>query len=161
MAAFYCVLLLTLVTVLSVWCCLEEKVKVAMFLPPGVAHAVKVQAARQGGGVSELVSNMFLCAHCREPIVDEFIVGAPKLVAPNKYAVFFHKTREACLTASGTRINLFVHCPKCKAQPHQSFDRKELPALVKSNSVKFYCISCDNSWKATAKDTEHIARLLG
>jgi hypothetical protein len=138
---------------------LEEKVKVAMFLPPGVAHAVKVQAARQGAGVSELVGNMFMCAHCREPIIDEFIVGAPKLIAPNKYAVFFHKNRAACLAASGTRINFFVDCPNCKAKPHQSFDRTELPRLLKTKGVKFYCISCDHSWQATTKELEEIARI--
>jgi hypothetical protein len=138
----------------------DEKVKVAMFLPPGVAHAVKVQAARQGGGVSELVGNMFLCAHCREPIVDEFVVGTPKLIAPNRYAVFFHKSREACAAASGTRVNFFVDCPNCKSKPHQSFDRTELPGLLKNNGVKFYCITCDHSWMATGKQVEDIAHLL-
>ncbi len=79
-----------------------DKVKVSMFLSPSVAHAIKVQAARQGGGVSDLVGGMFICAHCREPIEDEFVVGKPKLIEPNRYAVLFHKNREACIAASGT-----------------------------------------------------------
>jgi hypothetical protein len=139
---------------------MTDKVKVAMFLPPEVAHAVKVQAARNGAGVSELVGNMFLCAHCREPIVDEFVVGTPKLIAPYRYAVFFHKNREACLAASGTRVSFFKTCPRCKAAPHQSFDEKELRTLVRRKDVKFYCINCDGNWKATAKETDEIARLL-
>ena len=138
---------------------MTEKVKVAMFLPPEVAYAVKVQAARHGAGVSELVGNMFVCAHCREPIVDEFVVGRPKLIAPNRYAVFFHKNREACLTASGTRVSFFK-TSHCKAVPHQSFDEKELRTFVQRKNVKFYCINCDGNWKATVKETDEIARLL-
>lgn len=139
---------------------MTDKVKVAMFLPPEVAHAVKIQAARQGAGVSQLVGNMFLCAHCREPIVDEFVVGTPKLIARNRYAVFFHKNRETCLAASGTRVSFFKTCPHCKAVPHQSFDGTELRTLVQRKNVKFYCINCDSSWKATGKETDEIARLL-
>ena len=80
---------------------MSEKVKISVFLEPEVAKAVKVQAARQGSGVSEIIRSIFSCAHCHEPIVDEFIVGMPKLVAPDWYGVFFHKNRKACLVASG------------------------------------------------------------
>ena len=139
---------------------MTDKVKVSMFLPPEVAHAVKVQAARQGSGVSELVGNMFLCAHCREPIADDFIVGKPKLIAPNQYAVLFHKNREACLAASGTRIAFGATCPKCKSLPLQSFDRAELTDLLQKKEVRFWCIQCDNHWKPTAKETEAIVRRL-
>jgi len=139
---------------------MTEKVKVSMFLPKDVAHAVKVQAARQGSGVSELVGQMFRCACCREPIADEFVIGKPKLIELNRYAVLFHKNREACLAASGTRVTFGTKCPECGALPQQSFDRTELPALMQKKAVKFYCIQCDHYWKATAKDVEHIARLL-
>lgn len=139
---------------------MTHKVKVSMFLPKEVAHAVKVQAARQGSGVSELVGQMFLCAHCREPITDDFVVGKPKLIEPNRYAVLFHKNREACLTASGTRVTFGAKCPECGALPLQSFDKTELPALLQKKAVKFYCIQCDHHWKATAKDTEQVAQLL-
>jgi hypothetical protein len=89
-------------------CCpwMASKVKVSMFLPPGLAQAIKIQAARQGGGVSDLIGAMFTCAHCHEPISDEFVVGKPKLVEPNRYAVLFHGNREACLAASGTKGTL-------------------------------------------------------
>ena len=82
---------------------MTEKVKVSLFLEPEVAKAVKVQAARQGAeGVSNLVSKCFVCAHCNEPITDDFVVGI-KLVAPNTYGVFFHANRKACRAASGTK----------------------------------------------------------
>jgi hypothetical protein len=80
---------------------MSDKVKISVFLEPEVAKAVKVQAARQGSGVSDIVSNIFLCAHCRDPISDEFIVGIPKMITPDWYGVFFHKNRKACLAASG------------------------------------------------------------
>lgn len=84
---------------------MTEKVKVSMFLEPEVAKAVKVQAARQGAeGVSDLVSKVFVCAHCQEPITDDFVIGI-KLVAPNKYGVFFHANRKACRAASGNSTN--------------------------------------------------------
>jgi hypothetical protein len=137
----------------------DDKVKVSMFLPPPIAQAAKIQAARQGTGISEVVGNMFMCAHCREPITDEFIVGKPTLIAPNKYAVFFHKNREACAVASGGRVCFFLQCPKCQSLPQQSFDRSDLQKLLQKKAVKFYCISCDNSWKATAKELEEIAKL--
>ena len=35
-------------------------VKVSLFLPPAAARAVKFQAARQGGGMSELGANVIL-----------------------------------------------------------------------------------------------------
>jgi hypothetical protein len=80
---------------------MSEKVKVSMFLDPEVARAMKVQAAKQGtGGVSALVGKFFLCAHCGEPITDDFVVGI-KAVAPGTFGVFFHKNRKACLNASG------------------------------------------------------------
>lgn len=80
---------------------MNEKVKMALFLEPEVAKAVKVQAARQGAeGVSDLVSKCFRCAHCGEPITDDFVVGI-KLVAPNEYGVFFHANRKPCRAASG------------------------------------------------------------
>ncbi|MGH6842424.1 MAG: hypothetical protein ACREDV_10095, partial [Methylocella sp.] len=77
---------------------MSKKVKVSMFLEPEVAQAVKVQAARQGlAGVSELMRNVFLCAHCREPITDEFVVGI-KMIAPGRFGVFFHANRNECLS---------------------------------------------------------------
>jgi hypothetical protein len=80
---------------------MSDKVKVSMFLEPEVARAVKVQAARQGvDGVSGLVQNVFLCAHCREPITDEFVVGM-KMIAPGTFGVFFHADRKKCRSASG------------------------------------------------------------
>lgn len=80
---------------------MAEKVKVSLFLEPEVAKAVKIQVARQGAeGVSDLVSKVFVCAHCQEPITDEFVVGI-KLIAPNKYGVFFHANRKSCRAASG------------------------------------------------------------
>lgn len=131
-----------------------------MFLPPDVAQALKIQAARQGGGVSELVGGLFLCAHCREPIADDFVVGKSKKVEPNKFAVLYHRNREACVAASGTRISFGAQCPQCKALPVQSFDRTELPQLLQRKNVRFYCIQCDNHWNATADDAKEIERLL-
>lgn len=90
-------------TVVASCCRMAAKVKVSMFLPPGLAQAIKIQAARQGGGVSDLIGGMFTCAHCHEPISDEFVVGKPKLTEPNRYAVLFHGNREACIAASGTK----------------------------------------------------------
>jgi len=79
------------------------KVKVSLFLEPEVARAVKVQAARQGAdGVSELVRNVFLCAHCGEPITDEFVVGI-KMTTPGTFGVFVHANREKCRAAGGAR----------------------------------------------------------
>jgi hypothetical protein len=79
---------------------MAEKVKVSLFLEPDVARAVKVQAAREGAdGVSELVRRVFVCAHCREPIADDFVVGI-KVVAPGTFGVFFHKNRTDCRAAS-------------------------------------------------------------
>jgi hypothetical protein len=81
---------------------MSEKVKVSLFLEPEVARALKVQAARRGaGGVSELVRETILCAHCREPITDEFVVGI-KQIPPGTFGVFFHKDRKECLAASKT-----------------------------------------------------------
>jgi hypothetical protein len=73
----------------------------SVFLEPEVARAAKVQAARQGGGgVSELVRNFFVCAHCSEPIFDEFVVGI-KMTAPGTFGVFFHANRDECRKAGG------------------------------------------------------------
>jgi hypothetical protein len=137
-----------------------DKVKISMFLPPAVARAAKVQAARAGAGLSDLVSGIFQCAYCREPITDEFVVGTPRLVASNNYAVFFHKNREACLAASRTRVNFFVKCPNCGDMSHQSFGRSEMQGLLEKEGVRFYCISCNNSWKATAGDNANIVKIL-
>jgi hypothetical protein len=80
---------------------MSNKVKVSMFLEPEVARAIKVQAARQGAeGVSGLVRNVFLCAHCREPITDDFVVGM-KTLGPGTFGVFFHANRRGCRSASG------------------------------------------------------------
>lgn len=84
---------------------MSDKVKISVFLEPEVAKAVKVQAARQGSGVSDIVTSIFLCAHCRDPITEEFVVGIPKMIAPDWYGVFFHKNRKACLAASGATTN--------------------------------------------------------
>jgi hypothetical protein len=78
----------------------SDKVKVSIFLEPEVARAIKVQAARQGAeGVSGLVRKVFLCAHCRQPITDDFVVGL-KATAPGTFGVFFHANREECSLAS-------------------------------------------------------------
>ena len=80
---------------------MADKVKISLFLEPEVARAVKVQAARQGtDGVSGLVRKFFVCAHCTEPIIDEFVVGI-KRTAPETFGVFFHANREKCRAAGG------------------------------------------------------------
>jgi hypothetical protein len=81
---------------------MSEKVKVSMFLEPEVARAVKVQAARQGVGVSELVGKMFICAHCGEPIADDLVVGIK--LTPGTFGVLFHANRKACRAASGADL---------------------------------------------------------
>src|SRR5713226_241727 len=105
---------------------MSEKVKVSVFLEPGIVKAGKVQAAREGSGISAIVRNIFLCAHCGEPITDEFVVGSPKLIAPNRYGVFFHRNRKECLKASGPRVAFIVTCPHCKKPAHQDFERAKL-----------------------------------
>lgn len=83
---------------------MSGKVKMSLFLEPEIAKAVRVQAARQGSdGVSELVSKVFMCAHCQDPITDDFVIGI-KLIAPNVYGVFFHANRKACRVASGNNV---------------------------------------------------------
>jgi hypothetical protein len=139
---------------------MAAKVKVSMFLPPGVAQAIKIQAVRQGGGVSDLVGGMFTCAHCQEPIADEFVVGKPKLTEPNRYAVLFHGNREACIAASGTRVSFGARCPQCASTGPQMFDRNELPALLQSKDVRFHCRQCEHRWNATEDDAKEIAQLL-
>ena len=114
----------------------DDKVKVAMFLPAPIAQAVKIRAARDGTGVSEVINNMFQCAHCREPITDEFIVGKPKQIAPNRYAVFFHKNRKECAAASGMEFRFFMECPKCDAIPQQSFDWFDLEKLIMAENER-------------------------
>jgi hypothetical protein len=80
---------------------MADKVKVSLFLEPDVARAVKAQAARQGTeGVSGLVRTVFVCAHCGEPITDEFVVGI-KMTAPGTFGVFFHANRAKCRAAAG------------------------------------------------------------
>jgi hypothetical protein len=138
----------------------DDKVKVSMFLSGPIAQAIKIRAAREGTGVSEVIGKMFQCAHCREPITDEFIAGKPKLIAPNRYAVFFHKNREECAAASGTEVRFFLKCPNCEAIPQQTFDPVELGKLIQKEALEFYCITCDHSWKPTAKETEEIGRLV-
>jgi hypothetical protein len=138
----------------------DDKVKVSMFLDAPIAQAVKIRAARDGTGVSEVIGKMFQCAHCREPITDEFIVGKPKLIAPNRSAVFFHKNRKECAAAGGTEVRFFLKCPNCEAIPQQTFDPSRLRELIQKKAVEFYCISCDHSWKASAKETEEISRLV-
>lgn len=84
---------------------MSDKVKISVFLEPEVAKAVKIQAARQGAGVSQIISSIFVCAHCHDPITEEFVVGIPKLITPDWYGVFFHKNRKACVAASGAGTN--------------------------------------------------------
>lgn len=145
---------------------MSDKVKISAFLAPEVARAVKMQSAEQGSGVSEIIRSVFLCAHCGEPITDEFIVGTPTLTErgengkPDKYSVFFHKKREKCRVASGQRIAYVPICGSCSKPAYQSFDETRLAELLSKNSVKFYCISCDHSWPAATEDTEKLTRLL-
>lgn len=136
------------------------KVKVSMFLPTALAHAIKIQAARQGGGVSDLIGGMFTCAHCHEAISDEFVVGRPTLTEPNRYAVLFHGNREACMAASGTRVSYDARCPQCNSKSLQWFDRHELSSLLQSKSVRFHCRMCDARWEAAESDITEVADLL-
>jgi hypothetical protein len=138
----------------------SEKVKVAMFLDANVAKALKMQSARQGDGISKIIHKVFSCAHCHEPIMDEFVVGTPKLVTGDKYGVFFHANRRDCLVASGTKIVFLPICLKCKNPAYQQFDRTTLYDLIKGNGVRFYCIMCDEHWPATRDDTVRLSHLL-
>jgi formate-dependent nitrite reductase cytochrome c552 subunit len=113
----------------------DNKVKVSMFLAAPIAQAVKIRAARDSTGVSETISNMFQCAHCRETITDEFIIGKPTQIAPNRYAVFFHKNRKECAEASGTEIRFFMKCPNCHEHPMQTFDPLTLKKLIHAKTV--------------------------
>jgi hypothetical protein len=139
---------------------MADKVKISMFLEPELARAVKMQAASQGAGVSELIGNMFLCAHCGEAITDDFVVGLPKLVAPNKYRALFHTNRPECLAASGAKVVYLPVCPTCKLPAHQQFEQRELYRLLQHKGVKFYCIRCDNHWAATHEQSIELSRLL-
>ena len=79
------------------------KTKVSLFLEPSLAKALKIQAARHGHeGVSSLVSSTFLCAHCQEPITEDFVVGI-KNISPNRFGVLFHANKKDCVSASGTK----------------------------------------------------------
>jgi hypothetical protein len=138
----------------------DEKIKVSMFLTAPIAQAVKIRAAREGTGVSEVIANMFRCAHCREPITDEFIIGKPTLIASNRYAVFFHKNKKDCAAASGSQVRFFLKCPNCETLPQQSFDPIELRRLLQAKAVKFYCISCDHAWKPSVAEAKEIALLV-
>lgn len=139
----------------------EKKMKLAMFLEPDFAKAVKIQAARQGAGVSEIMRSVVSCAHCHEPITDDFIIGEPALVAQGKYDVFFHKSRPECRKASGERIQYVPICHKCNEPAYQSYKREELTALLKTSALKFYCIRCDCSWPASMEDAGKLSLMLG
>jgi hypothetical protein len=138
----------------------ESKVKVSMFLEPALADALKKRTAKQGSGISKIMRDVFLCAHCQEPISDEFIIGSPKLIATDKYGVFFHRHREECLKASGTKIVYIPLCPKCKEPVYREFDRTDLHDRLQKRSVGFYCIHCDTQWNATLEEERDLARLL-
>lgn len=138
----------------------KEKVKMSVFLEPEVARAAKTQAALQGAGVSAIVRNVFTCAHCGEPITDEFIIGTPKPVSQDRYGVFFHKHRDACLKASGARVVYIPVCPSCSEPAYQQFEPQTLYEQLLKRSVPFYCIRCDHHWDAGAKETDDLARLL-
>lgn len=145
---------------------MTDKVKISAFLAPEVARAAKMQSAEQGSGISQIMRSVFLCAHCGEPITDEFIVGMPKVTEhgvngkPDKYGVFFHKKRAECRNASGQRIVYVPVCDSCERPAHQSFDETLLEDLLHRNAVRFYCILCDHSWPATTPDTVDLAKLL-
>jgi hypothetical protein len=82
---------------------MSEKIKVSLFLEPEVAKAVKIQSARIGtAGMSNIVSQCFTCAHCKEPITDDFVIGITN-VSPNTFGVFFHANRNECRHASGNK----------------------------------------------------------
>ena len=140
----------------------KDKVKVAMFLSPEVAQAIKVQAARQRTGVSDAVTQHYLCAHCGEPLLDEIMVGVPRPVGPEKSreSVMYHKNRDACRTAAGGRISFLATCPKCGVFAHQSFVKAELRASLQSRTVRFYCSRCDHNWMPAEADTHEIAKIF-
>jgi hypothetical protein len=138
----------------------DKKIKLSMFLEPDLAKAVKIQAARHGAGVSEIMRSVLSCAHCREPITDEFVIGEPMQVAQGKYNVFFHKNRPECRKASGERIPYVPICNICQEPAYQSYKRVELSTLLQSNSLKFFCIRCGESWPATLDDAVKLSLLL-
>lgn len=140
---------------------MSEKVKVSVFLEPGIVKAGKMQAAREGCGLSEIVRNVFVCAHCGEPITDEFVVGSPKLIAANGYGVFFHRNRNECLEASGPKVAFVVTCPHCKTPTHQDFERATLFDVFQKREAKFYCNLCDSHWSPTPEEAGALAQLLG
>ena len=138
----------------------EKPVKLAIFLKPEFNKAVKIQAARQGSGVSEIVRTVVTCSHCKEPITDEFIIGEPKEISQGKYDVFYHKNRPECRKASGRRIAYVPICNSCHMPAYQSYEREELPTLVQSGMLKFYCIRCNHIWPATMEDAGQLILLL-
>lgn len=138
----------------------DKKMKLAMFLEPDFAKAVKIQAAKQGAGVSEIMRSVVSCAHCHEPITDEFVIGEPTLVAQGKYDVFFHKNRPECRKASGERIPYVPICNKCKEPAYQSYTREELSSLLQLGDLKFFCIRCGESWLGTLEDKEKLSLLV-
>ena len=138
----------------------DKKMKLSMFLEPDLAKAVKIQAARQGAGVSEIMRSVLSCAHCHEPITDEFVIGEPALIAQDKYDAFFHKNRPECRKASGERIAYVPICKKCNQPAYQSYKREELSAILRSNTLKFYCIRCNEIWPATLEDLGKLSLLL-
>jgi len=138
----------------------EKKTKLSMFLEPELAKAVRIQAVRQGSGVSEIMRSVLLCAHCREPITGEFVIGDPTQVAPGKYDVFFHKDRPECRKASGNRISYVPICNKCNEPAYQSYKRDELYTLLQSSVLKFFCIRCGESWIATLEEAGKLSLLL-
>ena len=138
----------------------DNKSKTSKSLEPHLAKGARIHAASHGAGVSELLRSGLLCANCREPITDEFIVGEPMLVAPGKYDVFFHKNRPECRKASGEKIAYVPLCTNCKTPAYQSFTRETLSALLRSSAVKFHCTQCDNSWPATLEDVGKLSLLL-
>ena len=146
---------------------MTEKVKMSVFVESDVARAVKMQSASQGTGVSQIIRSIFLCAHCREPITDEFIVGSPKLTEhgkdgnPDKYSVFFHKHREECRLASGQRIGYVPLCDQCKQPAYQSFDEKHLTESLAKDEVIFYCMPCEHFWRASHFEKQNLTKLLG
>jgi hypothetical protein len=138
----------------------DKKMKLSMFLEPDFAKAVKIQAARQGAGVSEIMRSVVSCAHCHDPITDEFVIGEPTQVAQGKYNVFFHKNKPECRKASGERIPYVPICNKCKEPAYQSYKREDLSTLIQSDNLKFYCIRCNESWPASMEDVRQLSSLL-
>ena len=141
----------------------KEKVKMSVFLEADVARAAKTQAALLGaGGVSAIVRDIFTCAHCNEPITDEFVIGTSKPTSQDqdKYGVFFHKQRYACRKASGIEVVYIPVCASCSKPAYQQFKPQALYEQLVKRSLRFYCIRCDHQWAADAKETGDLADRL-